>query len=163
MILKTSYRRDSAKALTEYISRREHLEIRDREGNVMDKEQLDQFVEESKENRFEREFIISPDNHDIALDNIDHYTRESMEKWISEEERTSVDYVYAIHYDTQDHPHAHIAMTGEARDLKMREPEIEKAQELFRENFKEPEQHKGLYLDSPLREKEEELERVIGL
>jgi hypothetical protein len=163
MILKTSYRRDSVKALTEYISRREHLEIRDREGNVMDREQLDQFVEQSKDNKFEREFIISPDDHDIALDNLDHNTRESMEKWIEEGNRTSVDYVYAIHYDTQEHPHAHIAMTGKARDLKMHKPEIEKVQEIFRENFKEAELHKGLYLDNPLREQEEELEKVIGL
>jgi len=169
MILKTSYRRDSAKALTEYISRLRNMEVRDRDGNVMSKEEIDHFIEKSKSNNFEREFIISPDNHDIAVDPMSEYTRKGMDQWLEEKERSSVDYIYAIHYDKEDHPHAHVAMTGRVKDLKMHEADLLHAQDnVFAKAFGEPELHKGLYRDNPLREnrekiQEHEMELVMGL
>ncbi|MEW6069018.1 MAG: hypothetical protein AB1485_00205 [Candidatus Thermoplasmatota archaeon] len=164
MILKTSYRQDCAKALTEYISRRRHLDIRDRNGNVMSQEEIDRFIDKSEKHNFEREFIISPDDHEIAVDNMINYTREGMEQWIAESNRESVDYIYCVHYDTLHHPHVHVAMIGRAKDLRMYKSEIQHAQDMvFAKAFKEPELHKGLYLTNPLREKEEELEMMIGL
>lgn len=170
MILKSSYRSGrgcSARALTEYISRCRNFEVRDREGNVMSQEEIDKFIEksETKENNFEREFIISPGNsRGMALDNMDEYTREGMDQWISEGERSSVDYVYCIHYDDNKNPHTHVAMTGMRQDLKMYGPDLQHVQDnIFAKVFGEPEHHKGLYKDHPLRETEKELEKMIGV
>lgn len=170
MILKSSYRSGrgcSARALTEYISRHRNFEVRDREGNVLSQEEIDKFIEksETKENNFEREFILSPDNHDIAVDPMSDYTREGVERWIAEGNRGSVDYIYCIHYDKEDHPHVHVAMTGKKKDLYMDKSDLQHVQDnVFAKAFGEPEHHKGLYRDdSLLREPEKELEREIGL
>ncbi|MCG2718043.1 MAG: hypothetical protein L6408_04315 [Nanoarchaeota archaeon] len=168
MILDSSFRSGrgcSARALTEYVSRCRNFEVRDRNGKVMSQEEIDKFIEKSelKKNNFEREFIVSPGNsRGMAVDNMVEYTREGMDKWLSEGGgRGSVDYVYVIHYADNRNPHVHVAMTGQAKDLKMDVPALMHVQDdVFAKSFNEPELHRGLYKDNPLRL---EAEREKGL
>jgi hypothetical protein len=147
MILKTSYRRGGCRALLEYCSRRRHFDVRNRAGNIMTDEEINAFIKKSNEYRFEREILLSPDNHNISPKDFDRKVRESIESWLRRENKYTVDYCYVLHYDHRDHPHVHIILIGEKRDLEMMREDTRGVQELIREVFEEPKLHKGLWLE----------------
>lgn len=58
------------------------------------------------------------------------------------EDRPTASYIYALHEDT-DNPHAHVALTGERRDLYMNQEDIDQVRDHANEQPVEQYQHRS--------------------
>lgn len=125
-IVQTSYRTGGAGSLLDYMER-EGSPLRDRSGNRLTDRQREQFIDKSEGHNFQRDFIISPSNrHDLTDQEIDRATRKTMREYTRD--KPTADYTYAIHRDTEN-PHAHVAVTGERRELYMDNDDLDQLKE----------------------------------
>ena len=123
--LDTSYRNHSAEQLLSYIDKEQSL--RNSAGRELSGPEIEQFVAETREHQFEREIQISPsDDVDLSRDELERETRRFVRDYTRD--RPSVRAVYAVHEDT-DHPHVHVALAGERRDLFMDRDDVEHAKD----------------------------------
>ncbi|WP_122088924.1 relaxase/mobilization nuclease domain-containing protein [Halalkalicoccus subterraneus] len=152
--LDTDYRDTGAGDLVNYISREGDTPVHDRSGRPMSDERKGRFVEKSGRHQFERHMIISPENGtDLSNDELGKETRRTMERFT--EDRPTATYAYSIHRDTE-HPHAHVAMTGEKTDLYMDREDIENVREMANERMVERERYKHRQNERERREREQE-------
>lgn len=75
----------------------------------------DKFLEQSKEDRHQFRFIVSPEDAS-ELDDMKVYTRDLMDQ-MEKDLKTKLDWVAVDHYNT-DHPHTHIVVRGVADNHK---------------------------------------------
>jgi hypothetical protein len=109
----TSYRTSGASALVNYIEQDHPL--RNSAGRELSDGEVRGFIQKSERHEFEREFQISPDPEaDVSQRDLERQTQRFVGEFLTD--RHSVRAVYAYHGST-DIPHAHVAMTGERRDL----------------------------------------------
>lgn len=136
--LQTTYRDDrDASALLRYIGRDQPL--RNRTGREMTDTEIEEFIAESDRRGFERDVILSPENGgSLTPDDFSLHARQVMNEFLTD--RPTATYCYATHQDT-DHPHVHVALTGERRDLFMDRDDIEQVRDHANELFVE--RHRG--------------------
>ncbi|KYH23777.1 hypothetical protein HAPAU_38560 [Halalkalicoccus paucihalophilus] len=133
--LDTDYRDTGSGDLVNYIGREGDTPVCDRADRPMSDERKEQFVEKSERHQFERHMIISPENgNDLSNDELGRETRKTMEQFTKG--RPTATYAYSVHRDTE-HPHAHVAMTGEKTDLYMDKGDIEETREHANERMVE--------------------------
>lgn len=138
--LDTDYRDSGAGDLVNYIGREGDTPVHDRAGRPMSAEKKERFIEKSERHEFERHMILSPENGtDLSNDELGRETRRTMEQFTKG--RPTATYAYTVHRDT-DHPHAHVAMTGEKTDLYMDKGDIENVRERANERMVERERYK---------------------
>lgn len=122
--VQTDYRGTGAGDLLTYISREGDLPVRDRAGRELTDTRETRFLEKSERHQFNRHLIISPENgNDLTARELGRETRHTLEDFT--EGRPSATYTYTVHQDTE-HPHVHVAMTGEKTDLYMDTDDIER-------------------------------------
>lgn len=139
LITKSSFRYGHARDLVEYIRRDggKEVPVKDHTGREAGRETLQRFVAASERHGFERQFIIAPDpDAEYTPAEVDRGVRSTMREWRSE--RRSTRYVYAVH-DSQETPHAHVAVTGPQRQLRMDEQDLQEFRNLARDEFDERE------------------------
>lgn len=165
--LDTNYRDSGADDLVNYIGREGDTPVLDRAGRPMSNKQKERFVEKSERHQFERHVIISPENgNDLSNDELGKETRRTMEQFTKD--RPTVTYAYSVHRDTE-HPHTHVAMTGEKTDLYMDRGDVENVREtanermVERERYKHRRQEKEHANERDQREREQELEDELGI
>ena len=131
--LDTSYRNHGADQLLSYIDKENSL--RNSVGRELSGREIEQFVAETREHQFEREIQISPPK-DVGLSRseLERSTRRFLRDYTRD--RPSARAVYAVHEDTE-HPHVHIALAGERRDLFMDRDDVEHAKDRADELFVE--------------------------
>ena len=113
MFVHTNYRTSGASALVNYIEQDHPL--RNSAGRELSDSEVRGFIQKSERHEFEREFQISPDPEaDVSQRDLERQTQRFVGEFLTD--RHSVRAVYAYHGST-DIPHAHVAMTGERRDL----------------------------------------------
>lgn len=131
-IVKTTYRSGGAGDLLDYIGREGHS-LRDHTGERITESQRERFIEKSESHNFERDLIISPANGEDLSDREFHRgTRRTMNEFVKDRPTTS--YVYAVHDDTE-HKHAHVALTGEKRELYLDRDDLAETREIAHERF----------------------------
>lgn len=136
MYASKDYRDSGAGQLLSYISRERH-ELRDRSGDRMAGEDVDEFVERSEEHEYEEHWVLSPDHGEsLSDDELSLAARKTMSEHVSD--RPTATYCYAIHRDT-DHPHVQVAVTGEKRDLWTEQQDLDRVRERAREHTRERE------------------------
>jgi hypothetical protein len=139
MITYSDYSEGGAGALVNYMQTDQGREItiRDHTGKALSRDELEQFVQHSKECGFERQFIVSPDpDLDVHHRAFDRRTRALMRQWRAD--KANVRYVYAVH-DQRDKPHAHVAVTGPKRELYMDRDDLDAFRETATDVFRESE------------------------
>lgn len=139
MIAKTSFRYADAGDLVQYISRDagERVPMKDHTGRELNRDQLQNFVEESRHHGMERAIVVSPDpDAGFSPREVDRGVRDLMREWRSD--RRSTRYVYGVH-DSGATPHAHVAVTGPERQLRMDRQDVRTLHDLARKAFAEPE------------------------
>lgn len=157
MIVKSDYQYGGAGALIKYIAynKGEKVEIRDHTGREVSQEELDEFVERSKEMGMERQIIIAPDpDAGIGTEDLDRSTRRLMSEWRSG--RPSTEYMYAVH--DAEPAHVHVAVTGDRRDLYMDTEDLTELREKAADQMREQER---IQQREDLQEAERDLERAI--
>ena len=120
MFVNTNYRTSGASALVNYIEQDHPL--RNSAGRELSDREVRGFIQKSDRHQFEREFQISPDPEaNVSQRRLEQQTRRFIGEFL--QGRHSARAVYAYHGST-DIPHAHVAMTGERRDLFVDREEI---------------------------------------
>lgn len=157
-ILQTTYRDDrDASRLLSYIQR--DTPLRNRLGEEMSEKEIEAFIEKSKRHQFERDIILSPENGGkLSPEEFSLHTRQVMGEFL--EGRPTATYCYALHQDT-DHPHVHVALTGERRDLYMNREDIRTVRELTNEQMVEQRRTRTQAIDRVI-EQAQEHEREQG-
>lgn len=131
-IVQTTYRDGGATNLLDYMER-EGSPLRDRTGRELSREQREKFVAKSERHNVQRDLIISPANGKELTDrDLDRGTRRTMREFTRD--RRTATYAYAVHRDTE-HPHVHVAVTGEKRDLYMDREDIAETREVAHEQY----------------------------
>ena len=151
--LQTTYRdgRD-ASALVNYLERetgaadllnyldREDTTLRSAHGQPLSEAEREAFLDKSRRHEFVRDVIVSPENGaDLSARELAQGTRATVNEFL--EDRPTASYVYAVHEDTE-HPHVHVAMTGERRDLHMDREDIDQVRDRANERLVERYQHR---------------------
>lgn len=132
-IVYTDYRSGDAKALLDYIER-DHAPIHDRTGREMSEAQRREFIDKSSAHNFQRQVVISPENrHDLSAEDFHRATRDTVKEFARDRRTTT--YAYAVHREMENHPHVHVAMTGERRELYMNRDDIQQFREQSHERF----------------------------
>ncbi|WP_254547195.1 relaxase/mobilization nuclease domain-containing protein [Halomarina pelagica] len=152
-VLQTTYRdgRDASRLLA-YIER--DTALRNRFGDAMSDRDVRAFIEKSRRHMFERDMILSPENgHQLSNEEFSLHTRQIMGEFL--EDRPTVDYCYAVHRDT-DHPHVHVALTGERRDLYMDREDIRDVRALTNERMVEQHRARTQALDQAVTQAQED-------
>lgn len=146
MILKTDFRDSGAESLIDYIQRDRSqdsgtaVELKNPSGHRLSEQEVEQFVDKTREFQFQRHLIISPDpDGSYSPGEVSENTREFMNRQFASEPTT--DYVYAVHRDTE-FPHAHIAATGEQAELEMDREEIQRLRDRAATIYNEPQRTK---------------------
>lgn len=138
--LQTDYRDQGAGDLMNYIGREGDTPVYDRAGRPMSDEKKERFVEKSENHQFNRHMIISPENGtDLTNDELGRETRRTLEEFTKR--RPTATYAYTVHRDTE-HPHAHVAMTGEKTDLYMDKGDVENVRETANKRMVERDRYK---------------------
>lgn len=151
-VMQTTYRdgRDASRLLS-YIER--DTELRNRLGDEMSEREIQAFIEKSERHQFERDMILSPENGDeLTDDELSLHTRQIMGEFL--EGRPTATYCYAMHRDTE-HPHVHVALTGERRDLYMDQEDIQEVREHTNERMVERHREKTQVLDQAVEQAQE--------
>lgn len=105
----------------------------------MTDQEIQEFIDESARREFERDVILSPENGEsLTPEDFSLHTRQAMNEFLTD--RPTATYCYATHQDT-DHPHVHVALTGERRDLFMDRDDIDQVRDHANELFVE--RHRG--------------------
>jgi Relaxase/Mobilisation nuclease domain len=157
--LDTDYRDTGAGDLVNYIGREGDTPVHDRAGRPMSDERKEQFVEKSERHQFERHMIISPENgNDLSNDELGRETRRTMEQFTKG--RPTATYAYSVHRDTE-HPHAHVAMTGEKTDLYMDKSDIEETREHANERMVERERYRNRRQENERQQERESQEQAL--
>ena len=152
--IQTTYRSGrGASALMEYMDRetgaddllnymdREETSLRSAHGQPLSNGEREAFIQKSERHQFVRDVIVSPENgQDLSARELAQGVRSTMNDFI--EDRPTASYVYALHQDTE-HPHAHVALTGERRDLFMDRDDIEHVREHANEQLVERFHHRS--------------------
>lgn len=139
MITYSDYAEGGAGALLNYMQTDQgrQITLRDHTGKALSRDELEQFVQHSKDCGFERQFIISPDpDLDIHQQAFDRGTRALMRQWRAD--KANVRYVYAVH-DQREKPHAHVAVTGPKRELYMDRDDLDAFRDTAADAFRESE------------------------
>lgn len=139
MIAKTDFKYGGAGDLVKYISRDDdrQVPVKDHAGRKLDQKELEEFVEKSKQYGVERHMIVAPDpDAAYSRDEVDRRIRKTMNEWQGGREGSQ--YVYAVHESNQI-PHAHVAMTGREDALHMDKEDVVEFRETAREAFQERE------------------------
>ena len=133
--VQTDYRDQGAGKLLAYIGREGDTPVYDRAGRPLSSAQKARFIAASDRHQFNRHLIISPENgSELSNDELGRETRRTLEEFTKG--RPSATYAYTVHRDTE-HPHAHIALTGEKTDLYMDRKAIERVREQANERMVE--------------------------
>jgi len=135
MVARVNYSREGAGSLVEYIERGSSSPVRDETGRELDAEKREWFVRRSEEHGFTRSVVLSlPAEADARLSDrdVERETRGTMNEQLAD--APSARYVYGIHEDTE-HTHAHVALTGEERDLTWSTRELDQLRETADERF----------------------------
>ncbi|WP_435362310.1 hypothetical protein [Haloarchaeobius sp. DFWS5] len=138
LITKTDFQYGGAGDLLRYISRDNDQEVpvKDHTGRELDQNKRSRFVDVSEQYGMERHIIVAPDpKAEYSASEVDRNVRSLMREWREARKRTH--YVYAVH-DSQETPHAHVAVTGREQQLYMDREDIESFRERAGEVFKEP-------------------------
>ena len=152
--MQTTYRSGrGASALVEYMDRetgaddllnymdREETPLRSAHGQPLSEGEREAFIQKSERHQFVRDVIVSPENgQDLSARELAQGVRSTMNDFL--EDRPTASYVYALHQDTE-HPHAHVALTGERRDLFMDREDIEHVREHANEQLVERYHHRS--------------------
>ena len=148
MYFDTSYRNSGASALLNYIEKDRPL--RNSAGRELSDKEIRGFVRKSKRHQFERELQIAPNPYaDVSRSQLERETRRYIGEFVDEGHST-VQAAYAIHEDNGV-LHAHVALTGERRDLFMDAEDISQARDRLEQRL-EPDL-------GPAPELEEQIER----
>ncbi len=100
-------------------------------------DEIRQFVNMSEDTMLTRMFIFAPARyiHPIFLS---EYTAQVIREYIRQDNRTSIRFMYALHYNT-DHPHSHVVMTAYyPEDLLFKKRENYLMRNIAVKVFKEP-------------------------
>ena len=157
MYASKDYQDSGAGQLLSYISREPH-ELRDRSGERMAGEDIEEFIERSERHDYEEHWVISPENGErLSDDELSLAVRKTMSEHTAD--RPTATYCYAVHRDT-DHPHVQVAMTGEKRDLWTDQQDLDRLKERAREHTREREhQHERAREQKRERERQRRRER----
>jgi hypothetical protein len=140
VFVNTNYRTSGASALVNYIEQDHPL--RNSAGRELSDREVRGFIQKSDRHQFEREFQLSPDPEaDVSQRDLERQTQRFIGEFLVD--RPSARAVYAYHGST-DIPHAHVAMTGERRDLFVDREEITQIRQTLSqrlEQTQEQEQH----------------------
>jgi hypothetical protein len=151
MYASKDYQNSGAGQLLSYISREQH-DLRDRSGNWMTGEDVDEFIECSEQHEYEEHWVLSPDHGDrLSDDELSLAARKTMSEHVAD--RPTATYCYAIHRDTE-HPHVQVAVTGEKHDLWTEQQDLDRVRERAREHTRERE-----YQHERARERKRDRER----
>jgi hypothetical protein len=152
--MQTTYRSGrGASALVKYMDRetgaddllnymdREETPLRSAHGQPLSDPEREAFIEKSRKHEFVRDMIVSPENgQDLSARELSQGVRSTMNDFL--EDRPTASYIYALHEDTE-HPHAHVALTGERRDLYMNREDIDQVRDHANEQLVEQYQHRS--------------------
>lgn len=157
MYANKDYQDGGANRLLSYIGREPH-DLRNRFGDRMDGEEIEEFIERSKHHEYEEHWVLSPDHGDrLDDDELSLATRKTMSDHLSD--RPTGTYCYAIHRDTE-HPHVQVAVTGEKRDLWTEQDDLDNLRKRARTHTREREyQHERAREQKRYRERERRRER----
>ena len=152
--MQTTYRSGrGASALVKYMDREtgaddllnyidyEETPLRSAHGQPLSDPEREAFIEKSRKHEFVRDMIVSPENgRDLSARELSQGVRSTMNDFL--EDRPTASYIYALHEDT-DNPHAHVALTGERRDLYMNREDIGQVRDHANEQLVEQYQHRS--------------------
>lgn len=116
----TSTRSSGAGDLVEYVERErapesERVVIHDLSGKELSQEEIDEFIEQSESDGFERHVFLSTDpENDVSVSEMHEKTQNVANRYV--DDRPTASFVYGVHDDT-DKLHSHVAFRGEKRDL----------------------------------------------
>lgn len=151
MYASKDYQSGGAGRLLSYISREQH-ELRNRSGDRMTGQEVDEFIERSEQHGYEEHWVFSPATGDrLSNDELSLAARKTMSEHVSD--RPTATYCYAIHRDTE-HPHVQVAVTGEKHDLWTDQQDLDRVRERAREHTRERE-----YQQERARQQKRERER----
>jgi hypothetical protein len=143
------YRRHDSNALMSYIDRTERP-IRDCSGREMSSEDIQQFIDTSKEYGYEESWIYSPKRGDeLSEAEISLAVRKTMRKHLEDRQRAT--YCFGVHTDDENN-HAHIAVTGASSDLHTDIDDLDRMRSLGAKHTREQERDRA-------RERRKERER----
>ena len=159
MYANKDYQDGGAGQLLSYISREPH-ELRDRFGDRMAGEDIEEFIDRSERHGYEEHWVLSPENGErLSDDELSLAARKTMSEHL--EDRPTGTYCYAIHRDTE-HPHVQVAVTGEKRDLWTDQQDLDRLHDRAREHTREREhQHERARERKHQRERERRREREL--
>jgi hypothetical protein len=157
MYASKDYRESGAGQLLSYISRDPH-ELRDRSGERLSGEDVEEFIERSEQHEYEEHWVLSPDHGEsLTDDELSLAARKTMSDHVGD--RPTATYCYAIHRDTEN-PHVQVAVTGEKRDLWTDQQDLDAVRDRAREHTREREhQHERARAEKRERERESRRER----
>lgn len=155
----TDYQESGARDLMDYISREGDTPVYSRSGREMTESEREQFITKSERHQFERHMIISPENGEqLSNDELARETRRTMEDFTKD--RPSATFAYTVHRDTE-HPHAHVAMTGEKTDLYMDKHDIDTVRENANERMVENDRYKHRSKDKDRERQQQERQQAL--
>jgi hypothetical protein len=164
MIVKTDFNRGGAGDLVKYIGRdrerdgRQKVPLRNQAGRELTEEEIQQFIEQSREFGFERHLIVAPDpDGGYTPAEVGENTRRLAQQQFGREPQTR--YLYGVHTDSC-HPHAHVAATGREEVLRMDRREIQRLRSRARSQFREKERLKERNVDRDQERAEERREQA---
>lgn len=162
MFASKDYQNGGAGQLVSYISRDAH-ELRNRSGEQMTGEEVEEFIDRSEEYEYEEQWVLSPAHGEhLSDEELSLAARKTMSEHVAD--RPTATYCYAIHRDTEN-PHVQVAMTGEKRDLWTEQEDLDRVRERAREVTQEREyQHERALERKREREREhdQEHEQEVG-
>lgn len=150
MIMNTDYRRKNGAGpsgggagggtgkLMNYINKEEG--VKDRQGNAMNEEERNEFVQDSKNQEMQRRVSLSPTpaaGEEMSDEELELRTRQTMDDYLRNKPEST--YCYAVDRE-KDHPHTDVILTGSEDDLKMYDEEREELQETAEERFRDVEE-----------------------
>ena len=151
MYANKDYQDGGASRLLSYIGREPH-DLRNRFGDRMDGEEIEDFIERSEDHEYEEHWVLSPDHGErLDDDELSLATRKTMSEHLSD--RPTGTYCYAIHRDT-DNPHVQVAVTGEKHDLWTEQHDLDALRKRARTHTRERD-----YQHERARERKRERER----
>lgn len=116
----TSTRSSGAGDLCEYVQQKQSQEservvLHDLTGEDLSQEEIDEFIEQSEQDGFERHIFISTDpENEVSESEMHDKTQNVANRYV--EDRPTASFVYGVHTDTEK-LHSHVALRGEKRDL----------------------------------------------
>ena len=156
MYFTTNYQNSGAGALVNYIEK--DYPLRNSAGRELSDQEIHGFIEKSEEHQFERELQIAPNPYaDVSQSQLERETRRYIGEFVDEPHST-VQAAYAIHEDNGV-LHAHVALTGERRDLYMDADDISQSCDRLEQRL-EPDLSPAPELEEQIELEEERKQRL---